>query len=84
MQVPQGQEQGVSEDAILDMLGPRGPGSPKPGPLEREASEVALRPEAREWAAPKKSCDRCNKEIPSGTHICPHCHTYIASLHDFQ
>ena len=33
--------------------------------------------------APKKCCDRCNQEITVGTHICPHCHTYIANLKDF-
>jgi len=33
--------------------------------------------------APKKSCIRCHREIDLGTHICPHCHTYIASVADF-
>ena len=32
---------------------------------------------------PKKICNRCNQEVRSGTHICPHCHTYIANLSDF-
>ncbi len=84
MKVPQQQGQCVSEDAILDMLGPRGPVATTPVSRERAAGEVGLRPETHEWAAPKKTCDRCNKEISSGTHICPYCHTYIASLHDFQ
>lgn len=33
--------------------------------------------------APKKLCVRCHREIDLGTHICPHCHTYIASVTDF-
>ena len=33
--------------------------------------------------APKKVCIRCHREIDLGTHICPHCHTYIASVADF-
>ena len=32
---------------------------------------------------PKKTCNRCNQEVSAGTHICPHCHTYIANLSDF-
>ena len=32
---------------------------------------------------PKKSCERCNQEVSAGSHICPHCHTYIANLSDF-
>ena len=32
---------------------------------------------------PKKICSRCNREVTLGTHICPHCHTYIANLSDF-
>ena len=84
MKVPLKEEQCVSEDAILDILGPQGPFSAKPSLSQHEAGETVYRSEIHEWAAPKKSCDRCNKEISAGTHICPHCHTYIASLHDFH
>jgi hypothetical protein len=34
-------------------------------------------------STPNKCCDRCNKDVPAGSHICPHCHTYIANLKDF-
>ena len=30
-----------------------------------------------------RTCDRCNKEISAGAHICPYCRTYIANLRDF-
>ena len=29
---------------------------------------------------PMKGCPRCNQQIPTASHICPHCHTYIANL----
>jgi hypothetical protein len=73
----------VSEDVILGILGnhvqpPRGDtvsdidvfADTTPSGIYRQIQ-------------PKKCCDRCNEEIPLGTHICPHCHTYIASLRDF-
>ena len=52
MKVPQQQEQCVSEDAILDMLGPRGPVSPTPVPFERETrASRRCRPETHDWAS---------------------------------
>ena len=73
----------MSEDAILDILGPQAPVSQTSGVPEGEPDEAAPRLEVHEHATPKKSCYRCNQEISAGTHICPYCHTYIASLHDF-
>jgi len=84
MKVPITQEARVSEDAILDILGPQDPSSSNPFLSAHEAGEPVFRSEIHDWASPKKFCDRCNKEIPAGTHICPFCHTYIASLHDFH
>ena len=30
-----------------------------------------------------KLCPSCDREIDTGYHICPHCHTYISTLSDF-
>jgi Zn finger protein HypA/HybF involved in hydrogenase expression len=81
--VPQQQVQRVSEDAILDILGLQTTLSRTPALSEGELAEAAPRLEVHEHVTPKKSCHRCNQEISAGTHICPYCHTYIASLQDF-
>ena len=33
--------------------------------------------------APRKVVTSVKREIPSAMHICPYCHTYIATLRDF-
>jgi hypothetical protein len=81
VRVPQKQVQEVSEEAILDMLRPQVPLGKAPTPSGRD--DAKLRTDIHERSTPKKSCFRCNHEISSGTHICPFCHTYIASLQDF-
>ncbi len=75
--------QSVSEQAILDFLGPQTPAPKVPEPTAGGRREFAQGPHGRDSATPKKSCYRCNKEISSGTHICPYCHTYIATVQDF-
>jgi hypothetical protein len=76
--VPQAERKELSEDAILGILGsrPTGPGGAGAG------ARAGVR-SAQRQAPPKKSCHKCNTEIMAGTHICPHCHTYIAKLEDF-
>jgi hypothetical protein len=73
----------VTEDAILDILG-RQPHSPQADTATYyDTSDTVPLPGVQERGTPKKSCYKCNEEIDSGTHICPHCHTYIAKLEDF-
>ena len=73
----------LSEDEIADFLTApdtsRKPHGSTPGyrPTEGEGSRAAHNP-----TPPKKACTKCNREIASGTHICPFCRTYIASLND--
>ena len=86
VQVPQPRHVKMSDDAIVHLLGEH---TPPPAPdmndtidnldLFSDTSVMGV----QERNAPKKCCDRCNQEVPVGTHICPHCHTYIASLKDF-
>ncbi len=64
----------VSEDAILDFLGPHQPKNLASAPV----SEPSLaKPAVEGPVPPKKSCGRCNQEISAETHVCPYCHTYV-------
>jgi len=79
VKVPHGEKPEVSEDKILDILGTQPPGQGRgrvdaPGGAQRAVGEGHV--------PPKKSCGRCNREIPARTHVCPHCHAYIAGLSD--
>ena len=83
VKVPQPPSREVSEDDVISFLGPHDPAEQpdtSAGSLdERAAAESA-------WAGvhspPKKVCSKCNREIDVETHICPHCQTYIADIHD--
>jgi Zn finger protein HypA/HybF involved in hydrogenase expression len=79
VKVPQGDKPAVSEDTILDFLGPQGSGQSR---SRVEAPSAPLRGVSEGHGPPKKSCGRCNREIPARTHVCPHCHAYIAGLSD--
>ncbi len=74
----------LTEDAIMDILGAHesvsAPHAARPG-TPATAEVPATR--AEQSVPPKKSCHKCHQEIESGTHICPHCNTYIAGLTDF-
>lgn len=77
----------LSEDAILDLLGPHEQdASRKYEPLEEETPAQAGAPiNLDPGAVPRMtSCDRCHQVIPVGTHICPHCRTFIAGLKDLK
>jgi hypothetical protein len=80
--VPKPHAPSMSEDAILDLLGPQGPSTR----ASMEESGVFLATsDSGIYGTPagKKPCNRCNREVSIGTHICPYCHTYIANLSDF-
>lgn len=80
--VPKPQELRMSEDAIMDLLGPQDPSTR----VATENSGVLLATSDSGiygQAVAKKTCNRCEREVSAGTHICPYCHTYIANIHDF-
>lgn len=68
------------EDSILDMLR-KGGGNGRSSGNGDTASGHRIDTQQIHL---KKACIRCNREVEYGTHICPHCHTYIASLADFR
>jgi len=78
--IPQINGNDMSEDAIMDILGPDAAETTKPA---REAAAAGNLRKTDPNLAYKKICHVCNEEIAATTHICPHCHTYIAKLADF-
>lgn len=83
--VPQLPKPSISEDAILEVLGYAEPvGKPETviSSTKDAFSDTSLSG-IRRQVTPNKTCDRCHQEVPGGTHICPYCRTYIASLKDF-
>jgi hypothetical protein len=80
--VPKPRDPRMSEDAIMDLLGIQ-------STSDRAAAEnsgvMLASSDSGIYAqvGAKKTCSRCNREISTGAHICPHCHTYIANLADF-
>jgi hypothetical protein len=77
-------ENDLSEDVILDIIG-----TSKTADSGINSSGINLdevkphRPTKDHHETPWKSCVKCNQDIPSQTHICPYCHTYIADLAGF-
>ena len=82
MQVPELPPGELSEDSIMNILGPSEASS-----VSQYSSPVdpgyGAGSENDPNAPPKKSCHKCNREISAAIHICPFCHTYIAELTDF-
>jgi hypothetical protein len=72
----------MSEDAILDIL------SKEPRPTRTDTAHLKPFGDSQlsgvfNLPGSTKICGRCNREIDSGVHVCPHCHTYVANLRDF-
>jgi hypothetical protein len=82
VKVPQGDQPEVSEDSILDFLSSQ---SAAQGRSRPQTATVPAKPPIAGHvpaghAPPKKSCGRCNREIPAQTHICPYCHAYVGGV----
>lgn len=77
--VPQRQTRDMSEDAILDILGP---GSQETAVSMTATSDTSTR-SIQERDGREKECYKCQRVFPLTMHVCPFCHTYIANLRDF-
>lgn len=74
MKVPEKPRDDLSEDEILELLGPAsGKSEPEQSP---EVTHRVSGPEAAP-RPPKKICEKCNREVLAETRICPYCRTYI-------
>ncbi len=67
----------------MDILGPHHDGPARHAATREQMAESAVRPSDETSSPPKKSCNKCHREIAVETHICPYCHTYIADSSDF-
>ena len=83
VEVPKRPKGGLSEDAIMNILGPHAPESPEKASAGTDPDAVESSSKPARSLTPKKSCHKCNREISAEIHICPFCHTYIAELSDF-
>jgi uncharacterized paraquat-inducible protein A len=85
VQVPEIPRGELSEDAILNILGPAKLGPSRNGLVHEVADPVEppVGSEIDRGGPPLKSCEKCNQLILAATHICPYCHTYIGKLEDF-
>jgi RNA polymerase subunit RPABC4/transcription elongation factor Spt4 len=82
VRVPTRPKPDVSEDAILDIMGHYEPRSTSDSTIIDSFGDTSLSG-IHKQASPYKKCDRCKREVPSESHVCPYCRTYIASLSDF-
>ena len=75
----------LSETAILSILG--APASSPKSNIADDLGEFAAMAGGTgkkvQHHGPVKMCPSCDREIDTGYHICPHCHTYISTLSDF-
>lgn len=83
VKVPQLPGQSMPEDAILHLL-KEGVPSPHHDTANIQAFSDTSLSGIQNTRTPMKTCERCSQEVAIGSHICPHCHTYIANLKDFQ
>lgn len=85
--IPSAEGAMLSDEDIMGILGPHDPDrsrgftvSESEGLRARTtvhyaAQKVVVRGTEKGMAT--KSCEKCDAEIDAGTHICPHCHTYV-------
>ncbi len=78
----------ISEDEIIDVLAPDDPTQRRDfvdltqSSLGGDSSDSILSLNRQGFETPKKVCHVCHQEIDAKTHICPHCHHYIAQVSD--
>ena len=85
VQVPASLQGELSEEAIINILGPTKSGLTRDGQAQEAMGPVepVSASETDRGGPPLKSCEKCNQLILAATHICPYCHTYIGKLEDF-
>jgi hypothetical protein len=79
VKVPQPDNRQVSEDAVLDFLGPAMPDATAAKTFLSGAAPCSPRDSAK---FPKKRCGRCNREVIASLPVCPYCHNSFAGSSD--
>jgi hypothetical protein len=76
--IPAADPASMSEDAIMDILGPRQTASKPAGEASAKAAAEAAPVSAGKVPPPHmKICIKCNREMESTGRICPYCRTYV-------
>jgi hypothetical protein len=71
----------ISEDAILDFLGPSPTLDDKSlSDTIHDFGDSTIMRGSGIHHTPRKTCIKCNRDIPALIHICPYCHTYLSEL----
>ncbi len=78
VQVPPLDPGAMSEDSLMDLLGPKEGDAPR-GAREWTSPDSDKPGGASRQSPPMKTCIKCNREIELGMRICPHCKTYVGS-----
>ena len=74
----------LSETAILGILGASAPRKTHTAAAQGDFAVLAGSTATKvQYDSHVKLCPSCDREIDTGYHICPHCHTYISTLSDF-
>ncbi len=83
VKVPLLREHRMTEDAILDIVGPgSGVHSMDTTRDLRAAADTRVIKNGISDVR-ERLCTKCQREFPATMHICPYCHTYVATLRDF-
>lgn len=84
--IPEPNKSDISEDAILDILGPAevaAPHAPEPLPVHQEGGSdthsggSSIASSAAVLQQPMKICPACKRRVSVRYQICPHCRTYM-------
>jgi hypothetical protein len=68
----------LSEDTIAEFFSPSS--TTQPLPSVPRSGATATKPKTDPPVPVEKPCERCHKQIPAETHICPNCHTYVGGV----
>jgi hypothetical protein len=71
----------ISEETILDFLGPSPTLDDKSlSDTIHDFGDSTIMRGSGIHHTPRKTCIKCNRDIPALIHICPYCHTYLSEL----
>ena len=79
IEVPDPEADRLSDEDILDILGPYTPGAAGDSLDLKRASRPSLLDQLEAASPRKKVCEKCDAEIAVSSRICPHCRTYVTN-----
>jgi hypothetical protein len=83
VQVPKPDPPELSEDNILDFLGPSPTTDRSLTDTIHDFGDSVIMRGSAIHRTPRKVCVKCNRDIPALIHICPFCHTYQTEFSNY-